>query len=72
MVQRVFNGFRSLLQAVKLAPEVWTAMLLRMSLRPEVHRFTLDIISTLAIHFRSKIPESFWVCISKFLHKLMK
>lgn len=72
MVQRVFKGFGCLRQAVKLAPEVWTAMLLRMALKPEVHKFTLDIISALAIHFRRKIPESFWVCISKYLHKSMK
>lgn len=72
MLTRVINGFRYLKQAINLAPEVWTGMLIRMSLKPEVHSFMLDIISALAIHFRHKIPETFWVCISKLLHKLVR
>lgn len=72
VLTRVINGFRYLKQAINLAPEVWTGMLIRMSLKPEVHSFMLDIISALAIHFRHKIPETFWVCISKLLHKLVR
>ncbi|CAB4296517.1 unnamed protein product [Prunus armeniaca] len=34
-LKRVVNGFRYLRQAVKLAPEVWTEMLVRMALTPE-------------------------------------
>ncbi|KAK9273388.1 hypothetical protein L1049_018198 [Liquidambar formosana] len=72
MHMRVLNGFQSLRRAVKLAPEVWTAMLIRLALRPEVHRFTLDIISALVMHLSRKIPETSWVCISRLLHKLVK
>ncbi|XP_059641022.1 uncharacterized protein LOC132283133 isoform X2 [Cornus florida] len=71
MLMRVVNGFQSLWYAVKLAPEVWTAMLLRMALKPEVHRFTFDIISALVQHSSHRIPETFWVCISRLLHKLV-
>lgn len=69
---RIFNGFRYLREAIKLAPEVWTAMLIRMAVKPEVHKFTFDIISALAMHFSHKLPETSWVCISRFLHKLVK
>ncbi|XP_062163211.1 uncharacterized protein LOC133870166 isoform X2 [Alnus glutinosa] len=69
---RIFNGFRYLSEAVKLAPEVWTAMLIRMAAKPEVHKFTFDIISALVMHFSHKFPETSWVCISRFLHKLVK
>ncbi|XP_008220623.1 PREDICTED: uncharacterized protein slr1919 [Prunus mume] len=71
-LKRVVNGFRYLRQAVKLAPEVWTEMLVRMALTPEVHRFTLDILSSLIIHLKGKIPETTWVCISRLLHKTAK
>lgn len=70
MITRVVNGFRSFYQAVKLAPEVWSTMLIRMALKQEVHRLTFDIISALARHSRLKIPEAFWLCISRFLHKV--
>ncbi|GLT72086.1 hypothetical protein SLA2020_440480 [Shorea laevis] len=72
MLIRIFNGFRYLCEAIKLAPEVWTAMLIRMAAKPEVHKFTFDIISALAMHFSHKLPETSWVCISRFLHKLDK
>ena len=71
MLKRVINGFQSLKQAINVAPEVWTSMLIRMSLKPEVHSFGLDVISALAIHFGHKIPVAFWLCISKLLHKLV-
>lgn len=72
MLLRVSNGFRCLWQAVKMAPEVWMAMLLRMVLKPEVHQFTLDIFSALVIQFKRKTPETLWVSISRLLHKWMK
>ncbi|KAK4852962.1 hypothetical protein QYF36_001591 [Acer negundo] len=71
-LKRVANGFRSLSQSVKLAPEVWTAMLIRIVKKPEFYRFSLDIISALASHFCHKLPDSSWVCISRLLHKLVK
>ncbi|CAL5434870.1 unnamed protein product [Camellia sinensis] len=72
MLMRVVNGLKSFRHAVKLAPEVWTAMLIRMTLKPEAHKFTFDIISALLIHFSRKIPETFWICIARILHKLVK
>ncbi|KAA8521461.1 hypothetical protein F0562_012129 [Nyssa sinensis] len=72
MLTRVVNGVRSLQHATKMAPEVWTAMLIRMALRPEVHKFTFDIISALLEHSSHKIPETLWVCVSRLVHKLMK
>ncbi|CAL5381638.1 unnamed protein product [Camellia sinensis] len=36
MLMRVVNGLKSFRHAVKLAPEVWTAMLIRMTVKPEV------------------------------------
>ncbi|XP_057959308.1 uncharacterized protein LOC131151869 isoform X2 [Malania oleifera] len=72
MLARVVKGFQYLRQAINLAPEVWTAMLIRMALKPDVHRFTLDIISALFMHLSHRIPETLWVCISRLLHKLVK
>ncbi|KAL5559613.1 hypothetical protein UlMin_035824 [Ulmus minor] len=72
MVMRVANGFRCLCQAVKLAPEVWTGMLLRLAAKREVHTFTLDIVSALVTHFSHKVPETSWLCISRLLHELTK
>ncbi|KAJ8763862.1 hypothetical protein K2173_003644 [Erythroxylum novogranatense] len=69
MLMRVANGFHYLCKAMKLAPEMWTAMLIRIVLKPEVHRFSLDVISALFIHFSHKIPETSWICISRHLHK---
>ncbi|XP_077215019.1 protein kinase superfamily protein isoform X2 [Tasmannia lanceolata] len=68
VIRRLINGFRSFRQAVNLAPEVWTSMLIRTALRPEVHRFTLDVLSALATHSCYKLPEAVWLCISRFLH----
>ncbi|KAG5225155.1 aarF domain-containing protein [Salix suchowensis] len=69
---RVVKGFHYLRQAVKLAPELWTAMLLRMALKPEVHRFSCDIISGLIMHFSHRLPETYWICMSRLLHKLVR
>lgn len=72
MVRRVVNGFQRLHEAVKLAPEVWTAMFLRLAVKREVHSFALDLLSALMIHFSRKIPEASWICMSKILHELTK
>lgn len=68
--RRVVNGLLSLRTAVKSAPEVWAAMLLRMSLRPELHQFTVDVASALVMHSWEKIPETFWLFLSRLLHKV--
>lgn len=72
VLKRLVHGFRSFQGAIGLAPEVWTPMLIRMLLKPEVHKFLLDIILTLAGHYRDKIPETVWLCISRLLHWLEK
>ncbi|KAJ7966317.1 Protein kinase [Quillaja saponaria] len=72
MLRRIEKGISSLREAVKLAPEIWTAMLLRMAVKPEVHKFTLDVISALVLHFSQKLPETSWLYLSRLLHKLMK
>ncbi|XP_039117982.1 uncharacterized protein slr1919 isoform X1 [Dioscorea cayenensis subsp. rotundata] len=69
MIARLLKGFQSFRQAVNLAPEVWFAMLIRMLLKPEVHKFLLDIVTALVKHSRYRIPETFWLCLSRFLHR---
>lgn len=69
MLLRVVKGFQSLYQATKMAPELWSAMLIRMVVKPEFRGFIMDILSTLVIHSRFKLPETFWVCVSRLLHK---
>ncbi|KAF6161772.1 hypothetical protein GIB67_013849 [Kingdonia uniflora] len=68
IITRMVNGFRALQRAVKLAPEVWVAMLLRLAVKPEVHKFSYDIICALAAHSSRKIPEASWLCISRILN----
>ncbi|KAK1324238.1 putative aarF domain-containing protein kinase [Acorus calamus] len=70
MIARLINDFRSLRKAVGLAPEVWTAMLIRMSVKSEVHKFLLDIVSALAKHSSHRLLGNFWLCLSRFLHNL--
>ncbi|XWS26133.1 hypothetical protein CRYUN_Cryun26dG0004600 [Craigia yunnanensis] len=72
IITRVVNGFRSVHQAVKLAPEVWTVMFIRIALKPETHSFSLDMLSILIMHIGNKFSESFWVCMSRLIHKLAK
>ncbi|KAK9097823.1 hypothetical protein Syun_024868 [Stephania yunnanensis] len=67
---RVVKGLQSLQQAVRSAPEAWTGMLIRLVIKPEVHRFAADIICALATHLGHKLSENSWYCMSKFLHKL--
>ncbi|XP_024993637.1 uncharacterized protein LOC112527309 isoform X2 [Cynara cardunculus var. scolymus] len=71
-LKRVVNGFGYFWQAVKLAPDVWAAMLIRMALNPEVHRFYYDIISALFMHSSRRVPDTFWISVSRLLHKLVK
>ncbi|WZZ01164.1 hypothetical protein YC2023_073492 [Brassica napus] len=67
-MKRVSNGFKCLNEAVKLAPGMWTAMLLRMSRKPEVHSYALDIVSALCTHLGQKMPNNCWILFSKLLH----
>ncbi|XP_065042626.1 uncharacterized protein LOC135585227 isoform X5 [Musa acuminata AAA Group] len=72
LVMRLISGFRSLQQAISFAPEVWTAMFLRTLLKSDTHRFLLDIFLSLAVYSRNKMPETFFLCISRLLHLLEK
>ncbi|CAN1184915.1 Uncharacterized protein sll0005 [Linum perenne] len=69
MVKRVVNGFGYLRQAIKMSPEVWTAMLVRMAVKAEFHKFSWDVLSALVMHFSGRGPENCFICMSKLLHK---
>ncbi|CAN1816479.1 Uncharacterized protein sll0005 [Linum perenne] len=69
MVKRVANGFGYLRQAIKMSPEVWTAMLVRMAVKAEFHKFSWDVLSALVMHFSGRGPENCFICMSKLLHK---
>nr|XP_016499695.1 PREDICTED: uncharacterized protein slr1919 isoform X4 [Nicotiana tabacum] len=68
---RVVSGFHSLGRAVKLAPDLWSAMLIRMLVKPEFQKFAFDIGSALSSHFKNQLPVSFWMGISRLLHKVV-
>ncbi|CAM8919577.1 unnamed protein product [Rhodiola kirilowii] len=70
MLRRVANGFRSLQHAISLAPNVWMSMFLRMSMKPEVRTFSMDILSATVTHVSRKAPNTFWIWLSKLLHKV--
>ncbi|KAL8201135.1 hypothetical protein R6Q57_012474 [Mikania cordata] len=71
-LKRVIDGLIYFWQAVKLAPDAWTAMIIRMALNPEIHRFCVDVVSALLLHSNRRIPDTMWVCLSRLLHKLVK
>lgn len=62
------HGLQSLRQAISLAPEIWVAMWIRMLMKSEMHRFILEMLSAFLSHSRIKFPETFWLCMSRFLH----
>lgn len=68
MLVRMMSGLESFRHAVKLAPEVWSAMALRLALKPEFQRFAFDILVAVSAHSRRKLPDSLWICISKIMH----
>ncbi|TVU39410.1 hypothetical protein EJB05_12828, partial [Eragrostis curvula] len=72
MIKRLVNGVQSFRQAINLAPDAWTAMLIRTLLKPESQHFLLDVVSALANHSCYKIPETFWLCISRYLNYINK
>ncbi|RDY12310.1 hypothetical protein CR513_02916, partial [Mucuna pruriens] len=69
IISRIGKGFEYLCEVVKLAPGEWTAMLIRMVVKPEVHKFALDIISALALHSSHKLQVASWLYLSRLLHK---
>ncbi|XP_019415551.1 PREDICTED: uncharacterized protein LOC109327032 isoform X1 [Lupinus angustifolius] len=71
-LSRIGKGFQYLCEVVKLAPEEWAAMLIRMAGKPEVHRFASDIISALVSNSSHKLQEASWLYLSKLLHRLSK
>ncbi|KAH1067239.1 hypothetical protein J1N35_032226 [Gossypium stocksii] len=72
IMRRVMNGFGSLKEAVKLGPEVWTPMFIRIALNPQTHRFFADVISALMMRLSNKFPDTFWVCMSTLIHRVAK
>ncbi|XP_020265885.1 uncharacterized protein LOC109841358 [Asparagus officinalis] len=72
VITRLEKGLRSLRRAVSFAPEMWTVMLIRILVKPDAHRFLIELFSTLVDHYRIKLPETFWLCMSRFLHWLDK
>lgn len=68
---RVVSGFHSLGRAVKLAPDLWSAMLIRLVVKPEFQKFACDISSALISHFKYHLPVSFWMGISRLLHSVV-
>ncbi|XP_073144094.1 uncharacterized protein [Henckelia pumila] len=72
MLLRVVTGLQSLRNAVKLAPDAWTAMGVRLALKPEFQIFAFDIVSALLSHSRHKLPEALWICMSRIIHKTVK
>ncbi|XP_012444466.1 uncharacterized protein LOC105768817 isoform X2 [Gossypium raimondii] len=72
IMRRVMNGFGSLKEAVKLGPEVWTPMFIRIALNPQTHRFFADVISALMMRLSKKFPDTFWVCMSTLIHRVAK
>uniref|UniRef100_A0ACD5UZD9 Uncharacterized protein n=2 Tax=Avena sativa TaxID=4498 RepID=A0ACD5UZD9_AVESA len=72
MIRRLINGVQSFRQATSLAPNAWSAMLFRSVLRPDSQRFILDVFLALANHSHYKIPETCWICMSRYLNYLEK
>lgn len=72
MIRRLVNGVQSFRQAVSLAPDAWTAMLIRTLLKPESQKFILDVFLALVSHSCYKIPETCWICMSRYLNYLDK
>ncbi|KAL0297384.1 UNVERIFIED_CONTAM: putative protein phosphatase 2C 59 [Sesamum radiatum] len=61
MLSRVVNGVQSLREAVMLAPDAWTAMTIRLALKPEFQKFAFDVVSALFAHSRHKLPDTLWL-----------
>ncbi|KAG8375370.1 hypothetical protein BUALT_Bualt10G0093000 [Buddleja alternifolia] len=70
VLSRMVNGFQSFRHAVRLAPNVWTAMAIRLSVKPEFQNFAFDVVSALLVHSSHKLPNTMWVCISRIIHNL--
>lgn len=69
-LRRMVSGFQSFRHAVMLAPDVWSAMALRLASKPEFQRFAFDILSALSAHSSRKLPDTLWICISKIIHNI--
>ena len=68
--ERVVNGLRLLRTTVKSMPEVWAAMMLRICLQPDMHRFAADMASALVRYSCERFPETFWLRLSTLIHKI--
>ncbi|CAJ2643687.1 uncharacterized protein slr1919 [Trifolium pratense] len=70
ILARIGKGFQYIREVMKLAPEEWTAMLIRMAVKPEAHKFAADIISALALRSSHRLQVASWLYLSILLHKL--
>ncbi|XP_058785981.1 uncharacterized protein LOC131660702 [Vicia villosa] len=70
ILARIGKGFQYIRDVVQLAPGEWTVMLIRMAVKPEVHKFALDIISALALRSSHRLKVAYWLYLSIILHKL--
>ncbi|KAK2392030.1 hypothetical protein P8452_28989 [Trifolium repens] len=69
MLARIGKGFQYIREVIKLAPEEWTAMLIRMAVKPEAHKFAIDVISALALRSSHRLQVASWLYLSILLHK---
>ncbi|XP_020583969.1 uncharacterized protein LOC110027043 isoform X2 [Phalaenopsis equestris] len=70
LISRIWLGLQSFGLAVSLAPSLWAALLIQMLLKPQFHIFLLDILTAVVSHYKHRLPESFWLRISRILHHL--
>lgn len=70
MLARIGKGFQYIREVIKLAPEEWTAMLIRMAVKPEAHKFAIDVISALALRSSHRLQVASWLYLSILLHKM--
>lgn len=72
LISRIWLGLQSFARAVSLAPEPWAELFMRLLLKPELHRFLVEILSAVAGQFRNRLPGSIWLCMSRILHYLQE
>ncbi|PKA52873.1 putative aarF domain-containing protein kinase [Apostasia shenzhenica] len=65
LLSRMFLGLQSFHRAVKMSPDLWAALLIRMLMKPEFHSFLFDVLSAVEGHSRDRLLEAFWVFVSR-------
>ncbi|KAG0463198.1 hypothetical protein HPP92_021674 [Vanilla planifolia] len=70
LFSRVWLGLQSFNRAVRLAPDLWAALLMRMLQKHEFHRFLFEIVSAVSGHSKNRLSEEFWLFLSRLHHCL--